>query len=688
MKKRTILRDYQLEMLDRLHLAWEKHQSVMVQMPTGVGKTVLLAEEIRNERLRVKGSRVFGVLVVAHRIELIDQISRTLDKFGIEHGLIVCGKPVDETKQVQVASIQTLSRRLGFTNGSSEGKNIDFDYTPSLIIIDEAHHALAKTYKMLWDRWPEARFLGLTATPCRMNHAGYVDLFRKILVSWPIQEFIDKGWLSDFDYISARPDNLMMQRIAGLEKRGADGDYQTKEMAMVMDVPESIELLYNTYKQYVDGKKGIVYAIDREHARHITKYYQGHGVSCCWIEAKTPAAEREKLIEDYRADKIKVCVNVDILGEGVDFPEVEFIQLARPTLSLSKYLQQVGRGMRISKGKECVTILDQVGLYQTFGLPTDERDWTQMFTGKIAGKAGQVGERPVIIRDEAEEKELVNLDMVRIKRRGEKHLGVEMFMLGGKYGVMYDGNITCPAEFEHIRKISDGYFALATYPYNTYRNKVTVIDLQGRDQKVAFYGKVSQDGDLFYGMCSSGRMQYWDGKVGTYYDSLPEFERVGNLDMVRVGQGQYKLRKPSPLMPYAVSKKDIFYNDKLTVINDIIILNDENATVLKPQWYFGHKMQIPARKDGQKLFRWVTLADGLTDEYSSFLFNGSSRPFWKDARMMNAASGKMEYLSPEWVEKEEWQKAFEDLRSQLSQKKNSWTITEEMVRSHLERMHK
>ena len=100
------------------------------------------------------------------------------------------------------------------------------------------------------------------------------------------------------------------------------------------------------------------------------------------------------------------------------------------------------------------------------------------------------------------------------------------------------------------------------------------------------------------------------------------------------------------------------------------------------------KMQIPARKDGQKLFRWVTLADGLTDEYSSFLFNGSSRPFWKDARMMNAATGKMEYLSPEWVEKEEWRKAFEDLRSQLSQKRNSWTITEEMVRSHLERMHK
>ena len=710
MTKEMILRDYQLEMLDRLHQAWEKHQSVMVQMPTGVGKTHLMAEvihqlEIHNSQFKIEG----GVLIVAHRIELIEQISQTLDRFGIEHGLIVSGKSLTPNPspkgegnfngegsgraRVQVASIQTLARRLERTDNLDSNRVAKNNFSLStfhfsLIIIDEAHHALAKTYKMLWDRWPSARFLGLTATPCRMNHAGFTDLFSKILVSWPIQEFIDKGWLSDFDYISARPDNHMMQRIAGLEKRGADGDYQTKEMAAVMDVPESIEHLYNTYKQYVDGKKGIVYAIDREHARHITEYYQEHGVSCCWIEAKTPAAERERLVEAYRADKIKVCVNVDILGEGVDFPEVEFIQLARPTLSLSKYLQQVGRGMRISKGKECVTILDQVGLYQTFGLPTDERDWTQMFTGKIAGKAGQVGERPVIIRDEAEEKELVNLDMVRIKRRGEKHMGVEMFMQGGKYGVMYDGDITCPAVFEHIRRISDGYFALATYPYNIYRNKVTVIDLQGCDQKAALYGTVKQDGDLFYGKSASGKMVYWDGKGRTYYDSSPLFERVGNLDMVRVADGQYKLRRPSPLMPYAVSKKDIFYNDKLTVINDIIILNDENATVLKPQWYFGYKMQIPARKDGLKLFRWVTLADGLTDEYSSFLFNGSSRPFWKDAKMMNAATGKMEYLSPEWVESEKRRKAFSELRSQLSRKKSHWVITEEMVRSHLERMHK
>ena len=665
-RKNYALRNYQLEMLDRLLLAWEKHQSVMVQMPTGVGKTHLMAEVIRRGKGKVKSEktpteRQGGVLVVAHRIELIEQISRILDKFGIEHGMIVSGKPIDETKQVQVASIQTLSRRT-----------LDEDF--SLIVIDEAHHAVAKTYKMLWDRWPSARFLGLTATPCRMNHAGFTELFRKILVSWPIQEFIDKGWLSDFDYISARPDNPMMQKIAGLEKRGADGDYQTREMATVMDVPESIEHLYNTYKQYVDGKKGIVYAINREHARHITKYYQEHGVSCCWIEAKTPAAERERLIEDYRADKIKVCVNVDILGEGVDFPEVEFIQLARPTLSLSKYLQQVGRGMRVSEGKECVTILDQVGLYQSFGLPTDERDWIRMFTGKIAGKAGLIGERPIIIREEEDEKELVNLEMVRIKRRGEKHIGVEMFMQGGKYGIMYGGDITCPAEFEHIERISDGYYALATYPYNIYRNKVTVIDLQGRNQNVALYGKVTQEGDLFYGRSASGKMVYWDGKGWTYYDTLPEFERVGNLDMIRVDGGKYMLRRPSALLPYAVSKKDIFYNDKLTIIGDIIILNDGNSTVLKPQWYFGHRMQIDARKDGKKLYRWVTLSEGLTDEYSTNISNGSCRPYWGDAKMINAATGRLEYLSPEWVKQQKWRKAFEELRSQMPQERNSWTI--------------
>ena len=133
-------------------------------------------------------------------------------------------------------------------------------------------------------------------------------------------------------------------------------------------------------------------------------------------------------------------------------------------------------------------------------------------------------------------------------------------------------------------------------------------------------------------------------------------------------------------MPHAVSKKDIFYNDKLTVIGDIIILNDGKSTVLKPKWYFGYKVQVDARKDGKRLYRWVTLSEGLTDEYSTYFSNGSSRPYWEDAKMINAATGKMEYLSPEWVRQQRWRKAFEGLRGKLSQERNSWSFPKKWYR--------
>ena len=365
------MRDYQQEMLERLHDAWEEQQSVMVQMPAGTGKTHLMAAVIRE-------NMAHGVLIVAHRVELIGQISQTLESFGIEHG-IVDRTTLDldrKTKEhkVVVASIQTLARRMATANYAN-----DKNFRPQLVIIDEAHHAVAKTYRLLWEMWPEAKFLGLTATPCRLNGTGFTDLFDTLLESYSIQEFIDREWLSDFEYVSVTPENWMVERIAGLKKRGADGDYQMKEMATVMDSQESIAHLYQSYLKFTRGKKGIVYAISREHAQHISDYYVNHGVKCCWIEAMTPAEERRRLVDAYRQGEIDVIVNVDIFSEGFDCPEVEFIQLARPTLSLTKYLQQVGRGMRPVPFKDYVTILDQVGLYQTFGLPTEnngsEKSW-------------------------------------------------------------------------------------------------------------------------------------------------------------------------------------------------------------------------------------------------------------------------------------------------------------------------
>ena len=432
----TELRDYQQEMLERIHRAWKNQRSVMVQMPTGTGKTHLMAAVIR-ERLAE------GVLVVAHRRELIEQIQQTLQAFGLimdngewrmENIPLTKGE-----SQVMVLSIQWLAKHLE-----------EVEMKPGLIVVDEAHHALAKTYRMLWEKWPNAQFLGLTATPCRLNGAPFTDLFDCLLQSDDIMDFIRKGWLSDFEYVSVCPDSVQLDKIRHLTKRGADGDYQVKEMATVLDVPESVAHVFDSYRHYAWGKKGIVYAIDRTHAEHIRDCFKSHGVSCCKIEAATPAGERNRLVEAYREGRIDVIVNVDIFSEGFDCPEVEFIQLARPTLSLSKYMQQVGRGMRRSEGKDFVTILDQVGLYQTFGLPTENRRWDLMFRGVKAGKGTGMNELPIVIREGEMEKELVNLEMVRVKRHDERREGIEVFMQGGHYGVMYDGVVTCQAEFEHI----------------------------------------------------------------------------------------------------------------------------------------------------------------------------------------------------------------------------------------------
>lgn len=547
-----VLRNYQREMLGRINEAWRSCRSVMVQMPTGTGKTVLMSEIIRNEKS--------SVLVVAHRRELIEQIRQTLDR------------RTEGQNFVTVTSIQKLSR--------AEENDLLLAQEYSLIIIDEAHHALAKTYRQLWERWPEAKFLGLTATPCRLSGEGFEDLFDVLLQGEDIQWFIDQKWLSDFEYVSARPDSLVMHQIGGLRKRGADGDYQTKEMVTVMDVPESIAHLYDSYEAFAWGKKGIVYAIDRAHASHIAEYYQSKGVRCAVIDSQTPAGERAQIVESYKASpcSVDVIVNVDIFSEGFDCPEVEFIQLARPTLSLSKYLQQVGRGMRVSEGKDCVLILDNVGLYQTFGLPTESRDWRQMFHGRMAGK-GQTGEempifvKPTDLQSEMTKK-LVNLEMVRIKRHGERREGLEVFMRHGKYGVMKDGEVTCPAEFEHIKWLQAPYFIMGMYPYAIYNNKVAVVDQNGRDLKPGLYGKVEQEGDIFKGTALDGRTVYWDAKGGRMYDIMPQFERIQRFEVAKAGHDMF-LRKCLKGFERPFRQENVYLGDHLTIMGNVLIIEND-----------------------------------------------------------------------------------------------------------------
>ena len=606
--KEIKLFDYQEDMKERIEKALRLHRSVMAQMPTGTGKTVLLASVVESFLREHSNCHVW---IVAHRRELVSQIKDTLNKFllnfsfsnhpvplskegfskitpslfTIKEGSTShpdpltlrgeggnrptrCSEPLrskvggpskvspdcagwDRLGAACLRPAEGLGDRLGMSGASKDSPDClsasafnvpikavsiqwlskhydEIEEEPGIIVIDEAHHALAKTYKGMWDRFPKAKFLGLTATPCRLNGKGFTDLFDVLVQSWSVPEFISKGRLATYDFVSIKSDGVTQGLIDSLQKRGADGDYQNKEMDRVLNKKPSIERLYKSFEKYGKDRKGIVYAINISHANAIAEFYREHGIAAVAIDSKTPSSLRKELIERFKASSntsfskthpssltlkggstafpkplspqgtgdvtapprrseplrskdggpskvspdcagwdrltdtclragdglgatclraadgladgaadgvgdrlgatclraadgvgatclraadnvgdrlgatflraadgaapIQVLVNVDIFSEGFDCPDVEFVQLARPTLSLAKYLQMVGRGLRVAKGKKNCVIIDNVGLYRVFGLPSQVWNWNAMFEGKL--KVGKKKETP------------------------------------------------------------------------------------------------------------------------------------------------------------------------------------------------------------------------------------------------------------------------------------------------------
>ena len=411
--KEIKLFDYQEDMKERIEKALRLHRSVMAQMPTGTGKTVLLASVVESFLREHSNCKVW---IVAHRRELVSQIRETIERvfskitpslFTLKEGSTSHPAPLSSGAREETAPPRRSEPLRSKVGGPSKvspdslsasafnvpikavsiqwlAKHYDeIEEEPGMIVIDEAHHALAKTYKEMWERFPKAKFLGLTATPCRLNGKGFTDLFDVLVQSWDVPEFISKGRLATYDFVSIKSDGMTQRLIDSLQKRGADGDYQNKEMDMLLNKKPSIERLYQSLEEFGKDRKGIVYAINISHAQKITKLYQEHGVKAIAIDSKTPATERQQDIEAFKKGDIQVLVNVDIFSEGFDCPDVEFVQLARPTLSLAKYLQMVGRGLRVAKGKKNCVIIDNVGLYRVFGLPSQVWNWKATFEGRL-----------------------------------------------------------------------------------------------------------------------------------------------------------------------------------------------------------------------------------------------------------------------------------------------------------------
>ena len=746
--KEIKLFDYQEDMKERIEKALRLHRSVMAQMPTGTGKTVLLASVVESFLREHSNCNVW---IVAHRRELVSQIRETIERvfskitpslFTIKEGNFSkthpssltlkggstshpdpltlrgeggnrptrCSEPLrskvggpskvspdcagwDRLGAACLRPAEGLGDHLGMSGVSKVSPDClsasafnvpikavsiqwlskhydEIEEEPGMIVIDEAHHALAKTYKGMWERFPKAKFLGLTATPCRLNGKGFTDLFDVLVQSWSVPEFISKGRLATYDFVSIKSDGVTQRLIDSLQKRGADGDYQNKEMDMLLNKKPSIERLYQSLEEFGKDRKGIVYAINISHANAIAEFYREHGIAAVAIDSKTPASERRMLIERFKASSlsfskitpslftlkegstshpdpltlrgeggnrptrcseplrskvggpskvspdcagwdrltdtclragdglgatclraadgaapIQVLVNVDIFSEGFDCPDVEFVQLARPTLSLAKYLQMVGRGLRVARGKKNCVIIDNVGLYRVFGLPSQVWNWNAMFEGKL-----KVGKRKETPKDR--EFFLMNgkQDDIQI------HPDSEMMM------VMSHEELLQTIQYREFVD-SRGEFAIIKLP----DGKMTVVNRQGEQvlEPGDYYDMKLLDGNiLFYRHCRK-EVCYYDLLSGAIIDDgpnvydVPKVVTLEGWEFIKYGDVYMSRTYEHFSWPYCPSKYDLFnFGDYLIYRYNYLV--DSGCQ----EWYYyegGNGLMMKATIDSNRV---------------------------------------------------------------------------------------
>lgn len=349
------LRPYQQAAVNALRQSYlTGHKAPLFVLPTGGGKTFVFSYVALNA---VERGRTVCILV--HRRELLMQASKSLLTMGVPHGLIAPGFN-QTTQPVQIASVQTLSQRI------KRGQLRQFD----LIIIDEAHHAVAGTWQKIRDQFPASRLLGVTATPCRSDGMGLSAAFDDMILGPSMAELVEMGFLVK-PVVYAPPSII---DLSGVRKRG--GDFDQRQVAERVDKPTITGDVIGHYRKLCGGKPAIAFCASVAHAEHVAGEFRAHGFKARSVDGGTAPADRAEAIAALGRGDLHVLTSCDIISEGTDVPVVSAAILLRPTQSLSLYIQQVGRALRPAPGKDRAIILDHVGNVLRHGMPDEDRDWS------------------------------------------------------------------------------------------------------------------------------------------------------------------------------------------------------------------------------------------------------------------------------------------------------------------------
>jgi DNA repair protein RadD len=348
------LRPYQSQAVQDLRLAYrDGARAPLLVLPTGGGKTIILAEVLRSLAQRGRTG-----LVLVHRRELIAQTSHKLTLAGVSHGIIAAGTKPDANASIQVASVQTLTRRL------------HSQQQPDLIVIDEAHHATAGSWGRVLDHWPDALRLGVTATPVRADGRGLSAVFDRLVLGPSVADLVSASFLTTAR-IYAPPQQV---DLTGLKRRC--GDFAVDQAAERLDRPTVTGDAIAHFRRFAKSQQAITFCCSQRHAEHVCESFNASGIRASTLLGSTDPVLRDRIVADFAANRVQVLVSVDVISEGFDVPAASCAILLRPTASLGLYLQQVGRVLRPAPGKQHAIVLDHVGNVHRHGFPDDPRDWS------------------------------------------------------------------------------------------------------------------------------------------------------------------------------------------------------------------------------------------------------------------------------------------------------------------------